>query len=353
MQQPVPRGNKKKTAQPVIITTNTKFTPKISERTIRMRQEVKENRYKRSKFASGLDLFGMICLYGFLILCVLIGAGGITVCVIYFSADDSTQGWKIAGIVLGAITSIIGIILILITIFKQARNRPWRYKKQENTVNIDDSYGDVDDDNQMNVENLTDNPTHNNTFIHQHSLEEKTNLSQSARIHSSSEVKTRETASSPITDQSIEPLQLQTNNNNDLIFCPGCNRLHPSAHQCMYSTRKADIFSTQARSMPHAPRQDSIAIQTEDIGKKTKKIVPHTVIDRSLKYSNTTETQTDVTANPRSNITESIILRRVPIPTAKVIVQQPTTKVMIVKIPNTAGELVIQPKTGSIDEQPK
>ena len=71
------------------------------------------------------------------------------------------------------------------------------------------------------------------------------------------------------------------------------------------------------------------------------------IIIFSLKYSNTTETQTDVTANPRSNITESVILRRVPIPTAKVVVQQPTTKVMIVKVPNKAGELVIQPKTDS------
>ncbi|CAF1129397.1 unnamed protein product [Rotaria sp. Silwood1] len=352
MQQPVPRGIKRKTAQPVIITTNTKFTPKISERTIRMRKEAKENRYKPSKFASGLDLFGIICLYGFLILCVLIGAGGIVICGIYFNADDNTKGWKIAGIVLGVITSIIGVILILITIFKQARNRPWQYKKQENTINIDDSYGDVDDDNQINVENFNDNPTQNTTIVHQDSLEEKKNLSQSAKIHSLSEVKTRETASSPIPNQSIEPLQLQTNN-NDLIFCPGCNRLHPSTHQCMYSTRKANGFSTQTRSISQAPRQDSIAIQTDDNGKKTKKTGPHTVIDRSLKYSNTTETQTDVTANPRSNITESIILRRVPIPTAKVIVQQPTTKVMIVKVPNTAGQLVIQPKIGSIDEQTK
>ena len=86
-------------------------------------------------------------------------------------------------------------------------------------------------------------------------------------------------------------------------------------------------------------------------GKKKKITGAHTVIDRSLKYSNTTETQTDVTANPRSNITESIILRRVPVPTAKVVVQQPTTKVMIVKVPNVAGQLVIQPKLESTDEQ--
>ncbi|CAF1098229.1 unnamed protein product [Rotaria sordida] len=352
MQQPIPRGNKQKTTQPVIITTNTKFTPKISERTIQKRKEAKENRYKRSKFASGLDLVGLICLYGFLILCVLIGAGGIAVCSIYFNDDDSTKGWKIAGIVLGVLTSIIGVILILITIFKQARRRPWQYKKQKTTLNIDDYYGDIGDDSQIDIENLPDNPTQNNSIIRQDPLEEKKNLSQSAIIHSTSEIKTRETASSPIRNQSIEPLQLQTNN-NDLIFCPGCNRLHPRTHQCMYSTRKVDGFSTQIRPMSQVPRQESIAIQTEGNDKKTKKIGPHTVIDRSLKYSNTTQTQTDVSANPRSNITESIILRRVPIPTAKVIVQQPTTKVMIVKVPNTAGQLVIQPKTGSSDEQPK
>ncbi|CAF5133488.1 unnamed protein product, partial [Rotaria magnacalcarata] len=255
------------------------------------------------------------------------------------------------GIALGILTCIIGIILILITIFKQGRNRPWRYKKQENTFYTEDFYADPDDLSKTNIEDLDDKSTRNNTPVHRDSPTERKNTSVSPVIHISSGRKTRETASSPIQDPSVAPLELKTNN-NDLIFCPGCNRLHPSSHQCMYATRIANGFSTQFRTISNPPSKGSIAIQTEDEGRKIKKAVPHAVIDRTLKYSNTTETQTDVTANPRSNITESIILRRVPIPTAKVIVQQPTTKVMIVKVPNTAGQLVIQPKIGFIDEQP-
>jgi hypothetical protein len=159
-------------------------------------------------------------------------------------------------------------------------------------------------------------------------------------------------ASSPLPDPPVAPLDLK-NITDDIIFCPGCNRSHPSAHQCMYSTRIANGFTTQYPLISKMSRQDSVAIQTEEDGKKKKKIETHTAIDRSSKYANTIETQTDVSANPRSNITESIILRRVPIPTAKVVVQQPTTKVMIVKVPNVAGQLVIQPKSGSTDEQLK
>jgi hypothetical protein len=104
----------------------------------------------------------------------------------------------------------------------------------------------------------------------------------------------------------------------------------------MYSTRIANTFSTPLQPTTH----DSIAIQTEENSKKKKKNEPHTIIDRSLKLSTTMETQTDISAN----VKDSIILRRVPIPTAKVIVQQPTTKVMIVRVPNVAGQLIIQPK---------
>ena len=256
---------------------------------------------------------------------------------------------------LGALTCIVGIILILLTIFKQGRRRPWRYKKQENFDYADDYYGDFDDENddsQINIENLSENPVQSNAIVNPDPSEERGTVSQSAAIHPSSAKKTRETASSPIHDPLTESSQLKTIG-NDLIFCPGCNRLHPSAHQCMYATRVANGFGTQFRSMSQVPQQDSSATQTEEHGKKKKKTEPYTVIDRSLKYSHTTETQTDVSANPRSNITESIILRRVPIPTAKVVVQQPTTKVMIVKVPNTAGQLVIQPKIESNEGGPK
>jgi hypothetical protein len=207
---------------------------------------------------------------------------------------------------------------------------------------------DDDDDDRTNIESLDDDKIYGKEIIHRDSLDGTKGVARSAFIHS-----TRETASSPIPDPDIAPLQVKTMT-SEMIFCPGCNRTHPSAHQCMYSTRIPNGFSIPFRPILSAPQQDSIAIQTEEEEmKKKKRRGPHTVIDRSIKYSNTTETQTDVSANPRSNITESIILRRVPIPTAKVVVQQPTTKVMIVKVPNVAGQLVIQPKSATTDEQSK
>lgn len=241
---------------------------------------------------------------------------------------------------MGAVVVIIGIILILLTIFKQTRNRPWRYKKEEELNPTNEYYGDLDDDDQTNIENFDDD-----TQILQGSIDGKRTLSSNALIHSFVDGKTREIATSPIQDLSSAQTDFKTLT-SDMIFCPGCNRSHPSTHQCMYSTRVANGFATPFRPK-QAAQQDSIAIQTDDDGQKQKKIETHTVIDRSLKHSHTTETQTNVTANPRSNITESIILRRVPIPTAKVVVQQPTTKVMIVKVPNVAGQLVIQPKPES------
>jgi len=246
---------------------------------------------------------------------------------------------------MGAVTSVIGIILICLTIFKQTRNRPWRYKKKKETT-YDDYYNDMDSDddfgNRTEVETFYDNQKH---------------VSQSARMSPSDLGSTREIATSPLPDSSAVPINSKTTTTttaaaagNEIIFCPGCNRDHPSSHQCMYSTRVANGFATQFRpGVIVLPAQDTIAIQTEEDGLPTRTTKSRTLIDRSLKYSNTTETQTDVSANPRSNITESIILRRVPIPTAKVVVQQPTTKVMIVKVPSVAGQLVIQPKSGSTD----
>lgn len=262
-----------------------------------------------------------------------------------FNLDTNTdsQGWKIAGIVMGAVTCIIGLILILLTIFKQTRNRPWRYKKQEKTY---DFYGDMDDDDdddddmQTIVETFDDNRM-GSTILHDGSPEHGKDVGLSPGIQSPAYGKSREIALSPFPDPTGQFSQTLP---DQIIFCPGCNRSHPSSHQCMYSTRLANGFSTQFRPVVHVPTQDTIAIQTEDDIKKTKVPPSHTAIDRTIKYSHTTETQTDVSANPRSNITESIILRRVPIPTAKVVVQQPTTKVMIVKVPNVPGKLVIQPR---------
>ena len=260
---------------------------------------------------------------------------------------------------MGAITLIIGIILILLTIFKQTRNRPWKYKKQE----VITSYGDAipdpfkndndDDRDPIDSDDSDDDQVSEQIFIRENSPEKAPRqVSHANALHSTTTDRRREFATSPLPGPLFDPLKNSVN--NETIFCPGCNRTHPASHQCMYSTRVANGFATTTRATGPPPSQDSIAIQTEDEVKKTKKKKePHTVIDRSLKYSYTTETQTDVTAKPGPTITESIILRRVPIPTAKVVVQQPTTKVMIVKVPNTAGQLIIQPKATSTDDTTK
>ena len=271
-------------------------------------------------------------------------------------ASADTQGWKIAGIAMGAVTCLVGIILILLTIFKQTRNRPWKYKKKELAAKEDVDF--IDDEE---VENQDEGDAEEKDSSDDSSDDEipigkgKSNPAYQAGAGSAviTERK-RETASSPFSAPIFEPLH-QLSLNNNMIFCPGCNRMHPSSHQCMYSTRIANGFASTVRTAGPPAVQDSIAVQTDDDGTKKKKSKePHTVIDRTLKYSNTTETQTDVSAKPGSNVTESIILRRVPIPTAKVVVQQPTTKVMIVKVPNTAGQLVLQQRSMSgTNEQPK
>lgn len=266
----------------------------------------------------------------------------------YLDANSSTQIWKIVGIVLGAIVMIIGIILILLTILKQTRKRPWQYKKQKNVSTYDDEfYSDEDDDDDDDVESIVVDDVEdaaNDSKTGQKSPA-KMNASNTNDTSENGNSKTREMALSPIGGSGIDLLQ-KSSSKDEMIYCPGCNRVHPTSHQCMYSTHIANTFGHQIRPIVRAAPQDSIAIQTDNDTepKKKKKSGPHTVIDRTLKYSYNTETQTDVTAKPGANVTESIILRRVPIPTAKVVVQQPTTKVMIVKVPNKSGQLVIQPK---------
>jgi hypothetical protein len=40
----------------------------------------------------------------------------------------------------------------------------------------------------------------------------------------------------------------------------------------------------------------------------------------------------------------NLILKRVSIPTQKVLIEQPKTEIMIIRVPRVPGELVIQPK---------
>jgi hypothetical protein len=206
---------------------------------------------------------------------------------------------------MGAVVCVIGIILIILSIWKRSHDRPWRYETQDKIISTDSYTRKVDP---LKIDNLDDDELHDYLDKLKDEKDEES---------------TRDTASSPIPNQSYSPLKTF---HDDLIYCPGCNRLHPPEHQCMFSTQVPNSLATK----PKPPE------------KEIPKNESHTVIDRTTKYSITNETQTKSTST-KPNITESVILRRVPIPTTKVIVQQPTTKVMIVRVPNTAGELVLHP----------
>jgi hypothetical protein len=258
--------------------------------------------------------------------------GGIGLCAYYYSklfysskikshnrikdADSSTTSWKICGIALGAATCIIGVILIILTRWKQTHDRPWRYETKDVIVSTESYTKTIDP---RKIDNLNDDELHDYLDKLKDEKEEEP---------------TRETASSPIPNPFYSPLKTF---HDDLIFCPGCNRLHLPTHQCMYSTRLPNSYSTPLPSK---------ASTDENFKNKS-----HAAIDRSMKISTTNETQTAKPTSPKPNVTESVILRRVPIPTTKVVVQQPTTKVMIVRVPNVPGELVIQPKATSTDEK--
>ena len=202
---------------------------------------------------------------------------------------------------------------------------------------------DSDDAEEVNIDNIDDDSVN---VGEARESSQNSNRLKKGEVEEIIDGNKREMALSPIGEFSNESLQ-RAAFGSEIIFCPGCNRAHPSSHQCMYSTHIANGLSHSFRPTPRVAPQDSIAIQTDgEVETKKKNKGPHTVIDRSLKYAYNTETQTEVTAKPGANVTESIVVRRVPIPTAKVVVQQPTTKVMIVKVPNTAGQLVIQPRGG-------
>lgn len=161
------------------------------------------------------------------------------------------------GIVLGALTCLIAIALILISVFKQTRYRSKKLTEDETLVTHESYYNDGSDDDEG-------HPNGNTRTVRD----------------------VRETASSPI----LTPLA-------------------------------TDTISR--------PEQVSIAIQA---GEHT--VPTNQPVDRSTANSTPVEPYT-----PKN----SIVYRRVPVPTAKVVVQQPTTKVMIVRVPNTAGELIFQP----------
>jgi hypothetical protein len=94
-------------------------------------------------------------------------------------------------------------------------------------------------------------------------------------------------------------------------------------------------------SLPPLKRSKSDHVQ-QDLNpiKKKEKNQSQTIFDRPIEYSLSNETQSYLSGNTSDNL----ILRRVTIPTTKVIAPQPTTKIMIVRVPKVAGELIIQSK---------
>jgi hypothetical protein len=134
------------------------------------------------------------------------------------------------------------------------------------------------------------------------------------------------------------PYRLLKTFHHDQVYCLNCNRLHPTTQECIDVKRVPNRLPPLNRSMSYQTQPDSNAIQTKDKSLKKKK--SNKIIDRSIESSLTNKARTDVLENTKDNI----ILRRATIPSAKAVVKQPNTKFMIVRVPNVAGELVIQPK---------
>lgn len=204
---------------------------------------------------------------------------------------------------------------MLLTIFKQIRNRPWRYQVKEILLHPENYF--TDDSEQLSSEVFDDDDY----------------KSQGDIIDYSSQ--TIDTTLSSMPNSSYSLLKTV---HNDLVYCLVCNHLHPTTEVCKNPRRSSRNLPPLQRIKSYHAQRDSNVIQKED--KSLKKNKSHTVIDRSVKYAFSNETQTDVIGNK----TDNLILRRLPIPEANNLVQQPTTKIMIVRVPKVAGELVIQPK---------
>jgi hypothetical protein len=116
--------------------------------------------------------------------------------------------------------------------------------------------------------------------------------------------------------------------NNDLVYC---NRLHSNTEQSLKSKRIPHTLLILKR----AARRDSNGLRKREIFLKKNK--SH---DRLINYSLSHETQTDVSGHTRDNL----ILRRMCITTKQVLAKQPTTQIMIVRVPKVPGELILQPK---------
>ena len=158
---------------------------------------------------------------------------------IRIDSAENTQNWKIGGIILGVATCIITVILLVLTIIKQTRNRPWRYQVKDVLLHpenyfTEDSEEDDDDTSDISVKSIS-NPS----------------IGLLKTVH------------------------------NDLVYCLGCNHLHSSNEECPKPKRASS-------SLP--PLKHS----------KTKKSV--TIADQTMNYSLTNESQVNKLGNSGENL---------------------------------------------------
>lgn len=146
--------------------------------------------------------------------------------------SSSTKVWKIVGIVLGAITVIVGIILIIVTIYNQRNKRPWRNKKEKNFYYANDFRKNPGNENrqntqilgngdnrlntenfgdggsQMSFENPNDNRSRNNVIAYQNQSGNRNTGAQSdIMLPPLSDRVTRQTVLTPRSNSLIEPSQ--------------------------------------------------------------------------------------------------------------------------------------------------
>lgn len=192
---------------------------------------------------------------------------------------------------------------MIVAIYKQSRNKPWKHQIKDILLHPENYFSDeTEDSNSDDIQSQDNSSEQNNQTVD--------------------------------TSLSSEPTGLLKTVHNDLVYCLGCNHLHPTSYECIKP-------KNSTRNLPPLKRSSSLHTQRDSKSIKKKDKNSKTTIDRSVKYSLSNETQIDQSGNT----TDNLILQRIPpISTTKVTTQQPTTKIMIVRVPKVAGELVIQPK---------
>lgn len=224
-------------------------------------------------------------------------------------SEENTQNWKIGGIILGAVTCIVSVVLMIVTIYKQSRNKPWRHQVHDILLHPENYFSDDSG------ESTSDSGTDSDDESKDDSSEENT--------------QTNDTTITSIPNTSNSLLKTVQ---NDLVYCLGCNHLHATTDECIKRKEKP-------KKLPPLKRTKSLHTQRgSNMNKKKDKF--NTITENSIKYSLSNETQLDELGNKSDNL----ILKPLTNSTAKFISQQPATKIMIVRVPKVAGELVIQPK---------